>query len=771
MSSRNSFWTRWMGHPHRRTASRWNVDVALLEDRTVPTLLGNQLFPTDNPWNQKITAAPVAANSASIMNSIIASSGNGRLHPDFSQNFNTGVDLYGIPYNVVHGNSTAKTGVVIDAYSDESDLIAAPIPSNPTIEGDFQNGPHVGVDNRGDSHLLIFDVDNNVAYEYYRASRPSENTDGKWHADQETVWDMKTNTFRTLGWTSADAAGLSILAGLVRPDEGLPVSQGGQGVINHAIRFTLQNSVILNQFIYPASHTANSGNNNAAVQPPMGARFRLKAGVDITSLNPQARIIAQAMKDYGMIVADNGSNFFFSGASYAVDASNQRVLTWNDNDIQDSLHGLKSLHFGDFEVVDLAPQVTSLSASSGKAGSSVTINGQNFGGAAGHLQVVFGGTAAKSVTYVDDNHIVAIVPAGSGAVDVRVQSGVTTAANSSNYKSPIFGYGISSITTGDHFTYGTTGYPPPSVTTTSVTGADAGGGPDVRVFDAQTGTLLWEFYAYDASFRGGVRVASGDVNNDGVPDIITAPGPGISPNIRVWDGKTHALIQQFMAYAPSFVGGVYVAAGDTNGDGYADIITGADAGGGPHVEVFSGKDGGLLQGFYAYAASFAGGVRVAAGDVNGDGRADIITGAGAGGGPHVRVFDGTNSTNVLQSFMAYDVNFRGGVFVAAGDMNGDGKADIITGAGAGGGPHVKVFDGVNLTVMESFFAYAATYSGGVRVGVIRDVNGDGLPDIITTGGPGSSQLAKVFRGSAATFLDGFLAYDPSFIGGVFVGAA
>jgi hypothetical protein len=767
MSSRNSFWRRVLGHPPRRLAKRWNIDSARLEDRTVPTLLGNQLFPADNPWNQNISAAPVAANSASIMNSIVATFGNGRLHPDFGQNYNTSADLYGIPYNVVHGNSTAKTNVVIDAYPDESDLLPTPIPANPTIEGDFQNGPNVGVNNRADSHLLIFDVDNNVAYEFYRASRPSENTDGKWHADQETVWDMKANTFRTLGWTSADAAGLSILAGLVRPDEGLPVSQGGQGVINHAIRFTLQNSVILNQFIYPASHTANPGNTNATVQPPMGARFRLKASVDITSLNPQARIIAQAMKDYGMIIADNGSNFYFSGASYAVDASNQRVLTWDDNDIQDTLHGLKSLHFADFEVVDLAPQVTSLGVSSGQAGTSVTVNGLNFGGAAGHLQVLFGSTPAKTVTYVDDNHIVAVVSAGSGTVDVRVQSGATTGSNSSNYESPIFGYGISAITTGDRFTYGTT--PPPPSNSITVTGADAGGGPDVRVFDAKTGTLSWEFYAYESGFRGGVRVASGDVNGDGVADVITAPGPGRGSDIRVWDGKTHGLIQQFTAYAPSFVGGVFIAAGDTNSDGYADIITGADGGGGPHVKVFSGKDGSLLQSFYAYTASFVGGVRVAAGDVNGDGKADIITGAGPGGGPNVRVFDGANAANMLQNFMAYDPSFHGGVYVAAGDMNGDNRADIITGAGAGGGPHVKVFNGVNLAVMQSFFAYAASFSGGVRVGVIRDANGDGTPDIITTGGPGSSQLAKVFSGASGAFLNGFLPYDPSFLGGVFVG--
>src|SRR5262249_14433761 len=157
---------------------------------------------------------------------------------------------------------------------------------------------------------------------------------------------------------------------------------------------TLQNSIILNQFLYPASHVANPGNNNPAVQPAMGARFRLKAGVDLAQMNPQARVIAQAMKDYGLIVADNGSNFFFSCASAAVNGSNQVSLTWNDNDIQDTVHGLKSLHFSDFEVVDLTPVVSGLSASGGPAGTAVTVVGQNFSGAAGHLQVFFGGTPA-----------------------------------------------------------------------------------------------------------------------------------------------------------------------------------------------------------------------------------------------------------------------------------------------------------------------------------------------------------------------------------------
>ncbi len=446
----------------KRSRRRFALVLEELEDRCVPALLGQQLFPADNPWNQQITNAPVAANSAAIMNSIISTYGNGHLHPDFGQDYQNNSPLYGIPVNVVHGNSVTPTSVVIDAYPGESDIVPVPLPANPVLEGDFQNGPNhtvgYGTNGRGDSHLIVFDVDNNIAYEFYYAIRPGETgaTDGHWHADQETVWNMNTDEFRTLGWTSADAAGLSILAGLARPDEGDTPNQGGQGVITHAIRMTLQNAVILDQFIYPASHVANS-NTNAAIDPPMGARFRLKASVDISGLNPESKIIAQAMKDYGLIVADNGSNFYISGASYSVNASNQLTSTWDDNDIQDTVHGLKSLPFSDFEVVDLTPVVTGLSANSGPAGTQVTVIGQNFSGAAGHLQVFFGNTPATSVTVADDSHVLVTAPAGTGTVDVRVQSGVTTGPDSQNIESTIFGYGTSALSANDRFTYGAAG--------------------------------------------------------------------------------------------------------------------------------------------------------------------------------------------------------------------------------------------------------------------------------------------------------------------------
>ncbi len=429
------------------------LQVEALEERLVPTLLGQSVFPADNPWNQNIANAPVAANSNAIMNAIIGTYGNGRLHPDFGQDTNTDDPLYGIPYNVVHGNSQPKTNVVIDAYADESDIVPVPIPANAVLEGDLQNGPNP---DRGDSHLLVYDEDNNILYELYATTRPSENRDGQWHADQESVWNLNTNSFQTLGFTSADAAGLPILPGLARPDEALPVSQGGQGVITHALRMTLQNSVILNQFIYPASHVANPGNSDTSTQPPMGARFRLKASVDISHLSPEAQIVAQALKDYGLIVADNGSNFYITGASYSVDANNNEALTWNDDDIQSSISGLKSLTFSDFEVVDLTPAVTGLSATSGPSGITVTIAGRNFSGASGHLQVLFGSTPATFVNIVDDGHVTAVVPAGTGSVDVRVISGVSDPGDQSNITSPFFGYGESAVSTADRFAYAAT---------------------------------------------------------------------------------------------------------------------------------------------------------------------------------------------------------------------------------------------------------------------------------------------------------------------------
>jgi hypothetical protein len=251
-----------------------------------------------------------------------------------------------------------------------------------------------------------------------------------------------------------------------------------------------------------------------------------------------------------------------------------------------------------------------------------------------------------------------------------------------------------------------------------VTGADAGNLPLVQVFDRATGQLRFSFLAYDPGFRGCVRVALDDVNGDGVPDIITAAGPGGGPHVKVFDGATGRLLQSFVAYDPAFLGGVMVAAGDITGAGHADIITGAGPGGGPHVKVFDGITGQLVRSFFAYAPTFLGGVTVAAGDVDGSGRAAIITGAGPGGGPHIRAFRGTDLAE-LASFFAHDFAYTDGVRVGAVDVTGAGRDDVLYTLASGRAPSVTTYDVLTRQQVDSFFAYDPLFLGGVFSGGAR----------------------------------------------------
>ena len=324
-----------------------------------------------------------------------------------------------------------------------------------------------------------------------------------------------------------------------------------------------------------------------------------------------------------------------------------------------------------------------------------------------------------------------------------------------------------------------------------VVGSESGAPPVVQVFEPD-GTGTFSFFPYSPTFAGGVRVASGDVNGDGTPDIITAPGAGGGPHVKVFDGVSGAILDSFFAYDPQFTGGVFVATGDVSGDGIADIVTGADAGGGPHVKVFSGSTGAELASFFAFSNSFAGGVRVATGDVNGDAQDDIIVGAGPGGGPHVRVFDGHTATqlprtstltpdHILNDFFAFDPGFTGGVFVGAGDLNNDGRDDIVVGAdqaGSNNGGHVKVIDAASLhtfgvgiqvpdpTLLANFFAYQPDFAGGVRVAV-GDVNGDGIADIVTSPGLGDPVEVKVFDGNDLSSIN-TIELGPGFLGSAVV---
>lgn len=305
----------------------------------------------------------------------------------------------------------------------------------------------------------------------------------------------------------------------------------------------------------------------------------------------------------------------------------------------------------------------------------------------------------------------------------------------------------------------------PYVPERMVVGADAGADPRVKVLDG-SGTVLFDFLAFDPTFTGGVRVAQGDVNNDGTQDIIVAAGPGGGSHVKVFDGRDLSELYSFHAYDANFQGGVSVAVGDVNGDGFADIVTGAGPGAGPHVKVFSGRDGSELQSFYAFDSSNRAGVDVAAGDTDGDGRAEVIVSCGAGAAPMVRVFDGT-SGELKREFFAFDLGFAGGVSVAAGDLNGDGLADIIVGAGAGAGAHVKAFDarGAELASFYAFSTNSDSVSSGVRVGA-EDRNGDGRADMIAAMGPGTGPLVECRELGGLRLLEQMYAYDPAFLGGV-----
>ena len=269
------------------------------------------VFPADNAWNRRVDTLPVAPGSDAMVASIGAT---GTLHADFGAGIWDGGPI-GIPITVV-GKAQRRSAVRFE-YADESDRGPYPIPDRVRIEG----GP--GAD--GDRHALIVDRDACRLYELYALRRVG----GRWTAGSGAIWDLRSNRLRPAGWTSADAAGLPILPGLTRYDE------VAKGRIDHALRFTVSRT--RRAYVWPARHQASSLTDPAL--PPMGARLRLKAGFDISGFPRQARVVLRALREYGMIVADNGSDWFISGAPDP---------RWSNDD----LHALGRVPGSAFEVVD-----------------------------------------------------------------------------------------------------------------------------------------------------------------------------------------------------------------------------------------------------------------------------------------------------------------------------------------------------------------------------------------------------------------------------------
>jgi hypothetical protein len=269
------------------------------------------IFPADNAWNQRVDTAPVAANSAQLISSIGLSTG---VHADFGSGLWDGGPI-GIPFDVV-SKATPRSRVRF-GYADESDRAKYPIPKTVHIEG--------GAQSDGDRHALLVDKSACKLYELFDLRRSGS----AWTAGSGAIFDLRSNKLRPAGWTSADAAGLPIFPGLARYDE------VARGRIDHALRFTASRT--RQQYVYPARHYASSAEDPAL--PPMGLRVRLKASVDISSFPRQARVVLQALKTYGMILADNGSSWYITGAPSP---------KWSNDD----LHSLGRITGADFEVVD-----------------------------------------------------------------------------------------------------------------------------------------------------------------------------------------------------------------------------------------------------------------------------------------------------------------------------------------------------------------------------------------------------------------------------------
>ena len=294
-----------------------------------------------------------------------------------------------------------------------------------------------------------------------------------------------------------------------------------------------------------------------------------------------------------------------------------------------------------------------------------------------------------------------------------------------------------------------------------VTGSGVGSGV-VRVFDFGQDMERFRIQPYGENV--GVRVAKGDVTGDGVQDFVTAPAGGVSPEVKIYDGNTGNLIRSFMAYDPAFKGGLWLATGDLNNDGVQEIVTGTDAGAIPHVVAFNAANGTALHSFYAYDVGFRGGVRVAVGDLDGNGFGEIITAAGAGASPHVVYFNGMTAA-VEASFYAYAPGYLGGVQIATGDTNGDGVDEVIAASGvnAAGGA-VYVFNKAGTTIAAKAVSDAVF---GLEVGS-QDIDMDGKAEIILGRNTGSNSKVDLLDGVTLNVLDSFYADDPRFTGGISV---
>ncbi len=274
------------------------------------------------------------------------------------------------------------------------------------------------------------------------------------------------------------------------------------------------------------------------------------------------------------------------------------------------------------------------------------------------------------------------------------------------------------------------------------------------------------FYAYASSLQGGYYITTGNVKGDSAAEIITGTGNGFGPQVRVFDNEGEVQ-SQFFAYFSFLRSGVRVASCDLNGDGRDEIVTAPGPGGRPHIRIFDANGNPTISnGFFALDGKFLGGANVACGDVDGDGEGEILVSAGPGGGPHVTIHESDGT--MIGNFMAYAQTFRGGIKIDTIDLNGDGKMEIITGP-EHGGPHVQIFTGWGHQLTPGIFAFDANFGGGLAVAG-GDIDGDGRDEMLVTPGPESECLLKVYKNFGNTFVNSFYLFSQNFTGAANIAA-
>jgi hypothetical protein len=510
----------------------------------------------------------------------------------------------------------------------------------------------------------------------------------------------------------------------------------------------------------------NANDENARLNPNTGARADAPTNDTPLTPAPSTSIIAEAYdRNFDrQTVSVPAPNNVIPTTLYAIDRDDSQLA------IQGGINGIPSPNAG--VITDLAPLGFTLNATN-DGGFDISATGQAFAtltNAADNL------TRLYSINLVTAPSITPVATSigliGNGTIEVRSIAIVPT--------------------------------------NLEVFGSDSGPGR-VRVIDTVTGALVANFRVYGSGYQGGVHVAAGDVNGDGFIDVLVAPRTGrqrvlvvdgsklnlIAPNSQV---SNSVLLARFFAYSPDFTGGVFVAAGDVNGDGRDEIIVAPRSG--PHpVKVIDGAKinqvtangsiagSALLGTFFVYGPGFSGGITVAAGDLNLDGLYDITTGQ-ATRGSRVRVIDGTklalvnpnrqiSPSALLAAFRAYSSSYTAGIFVAAGDLNRDARADIIIGAGLGRPPRVKVVNALSVSqttagqinasaLLRNFLAFPSSAQGGVRVGATDD-NRDGVDDLILGSGTGNTSRVRILDGLSLAQLDNFFAFAGT--SGVFVGGS